>query len=77
MLPCPHRFSWERSLRRIRSEREIECFAVLDRLKTSGYADQAWKKLGEQGVYPAGSVTAEQLARMVGRRRMPSRPGCG
>ena len=49
-----------------RQEQAVECFAVLDRAQTSSYADQAWKRLGAQGVYPAGSVTAGQLARLVG-----------
>jgi hypothetical protein len=65
-LPCPHAFSWRYSFDRLRQEQAIECFAVLDRAQTSSYADQAWKRLGAQGVYPAGSVTAGQLARLVG-----------
>jgi hypothetical protein len=65
-LPCPHAFSWQYSFDRLRQEQAIECFAVLDRAQTSSYADQAWKRLGAQGVYPAGSVTAGQLARLVG-----------
>jgi hypothetical protein len=65
-LPCPHGFWWRNSFDRLRQEQAIECFAVLDRAQTSSYADQAWKRLGAQGVYPAGSVTAGQLARLVG-----------
>ena len=65
-LPCPHGFSWRNSLGRLRQEQAIECFAVLDRTRTSSYADQGWKRLGAQGVRPAESVTAGQLARLVG-----------
>jgi hypothetical protein len=65
-LPCPHGFSWRNSLGRLRQEQGVECFAVLDRPRTSSYADQAWKRLGVQGVQLAGSVTAGQLARLVG-----------
>jgi hypothetical protein len=66
MLPCPHRRSWEESLGRLRTRRAVQCFAVLDRRATRGYADHAWRQLSEQGRYPAGSVTPDQLARAVG-----------
>lgn len=66
MLPCPHRFSWQRALGRLRAAQSVECFAVLDRSHTPGYAEQAWRQLAGQNVYPAGSVSAKQLARMVG-----------
>jgi hypothetical protein len=66
MLPCPHRFSWPSTLDRLRAAQGVECYAVLDRPVTPGYAEQAWRRFAGHNVYPAGSVNAEQLARMVG-----------
>jgi len=67
MLPCPHRFSWQRALDRLRAAQTVERFAVLDRREDPGssYARQAWQELGADGVYPAGSITAARLARLV------------
>ena len=41
MLPCPHRISWADAVRRLADERAVECFAVVDRPVTPGYAAQA------------------------------------
>jgi hypothetical protein len=67
MLPCPHRRSWEEALSRLRAEQAVRCYAVLDRPVARGYSEYAWRQLSPlQGPYRAGSVTAEQLARVVG-----------
>jgi hypothetical protein len=63
MLPCPHRWSWRDSLAQLHDRYAVECFAVLDRRAAPGYGVQAWRQLGERGLYDASSVTAEQIVR--------------
>lgn len=72
MLPCPHRFSWQRALVRLRTAHAIECFAVLDRAPAPGYAEQVWGQIAGQHIYQAGSVTAEQLVRLTGLTPRPA-----
>ena len=67
MLPCPHRYSWQRALDRLRATQAIECFAVRDRPgDSSSYARHAWQQLGAAGLFEAGSVSAHRLARLTG-----------
>lgn len=64
--PCPHRWSWQDSLRRLRGQQSVECFAVLDGEVTSeGYAERAWQQLGERFRYDAAGVTAERVVRDI------------
>lgn len=66
MLPCPHRYSWQDTLRLLRRYQAIECLAVLDHHTDPGYSQQAWQELGAQGDFAAESATPEQLAQVVG-----------
>jgi hypothetical protein len=66
ILPCPHGRSWQDALRRLSAERAIQCIAVIDRQVTTQYAEQAWRRLGAQGLYLAGGITAEKLAQAAG-----------
>jgi hypothetical protein len=67
VLACPHRWSWRDTLDRLRAWYSVECFAVLDRPVTPGYAEGAWYHLAVQDLYDATSVTARRLARDIGR----------
>lgn len=72
-LPCPHRWSWQDSLRRLSAMQAIECFAVLDAPVTPGHAERAWRELGARERYDASSVTAEEVMRDVADlARMPA-----
>jgi hypothetical protein len=62
MLPCKHRLPWENSLARLRDDLALECFAVLDRPVTPGYAEEAWRLLAARGRYQAGT-SASRIAR--------------
>jgi hypothetical protein len=68
--PCPHRFSWWNTLAQLRRDQAVECLAVLDRptagAPASSYAANAWKQLGAEGRFTAGSTTVEHLAQVVG-----------
>ncbi len=65
MLPCPHRFSWQHSLRSLRGNR-VECIAVLDQRAEPGYAEQAWRDLSTQGQFTLKEADPARLTHLVG-----------
>ena len=65
MLPCPHRISWADAVRRLADERAVECFAVVDRPVTPGYAAQAWERLGERCTWRAAEASAAELVAAI------------
>jgi hypothetical protein len=73
-LPCPHHLLWERSLRRLKSEQAVECFAVLDRPAAAGYARRAWDELGEHGWWRLRSPAANPPRLKEAVTRVPRRP---
>jgi hypothetical protein len=62
MLPCKGCSPWQESLAWLRDGLGVECFAVLDRPVTPGYAEDAWRLLASRRRYAAQSVTAGRLA---------------
>jgi hypothetical protein len=71
MLPCPHRFSWQHSLRVLRGN-HVECIAVLDQRAEPGYAEQSWRDLSTQGQFTLKEADPARLMHLVGLANRPA-----
>jgi hypothetical protein len=69
MLPCPHRYSWQKALERLRSQHAIECLSVLDKRACYGpegsYADHAWRQISPGNRLVQADTGPGRLTRML------------
>jgi hypothetical protein len=66
LLPCPFRYSWRDSLRRLADEAQAHCVAVTDALEDPVTAPATWRHLGPHGLHALTATTPRLLGEDLG-----------